>query len=164
MGMFDLLAEAMVEEYEEEGKKISFELARLFVQAETNDGIIRVMLHDPNYTAENIAAFLGVSIRFVEISMTRYKCRKKEEPEKDVTVWEQVFEMRKQDDPKSDWVKDRQERREREFSLRISEQIEAIKIFLADPDYPLEKIAELVEVSVSSIELIKKTGTSTSIK
>jgi hypothetical protein len=85
-----------------------------------------------------MATSLGISIRFVEISMARYKRKKEEEPEKDVTVWEQVFEMWKQGDPESDWTKDRQERREKEFSLSISEQIEAIKIFLANPEYPVE--------------------------
>jgi hypothetical protein len=156
MGMFDLLAEAMVEEYEEKGKKLSFELARLIVQVETNDGLIKVMLHDPEYSMESMAAFLDVSVRFVEISIARYKRRKKEELESDVTVWEQVFEMRKRDDPKSDWTQERQERSEKDFSIRISEQIEAVKIFLASPDYPVEKIAELVGISVSSIELIKR--------
>ena len=62
MGMVDLLAESMVDEYEKKGKKLSFELARLVVQAETCDGIIKVMLHDPGYSVENIATFLSVSI------------------------------------------------------------------------------------------------------
>jgi hypothetical protein len=75
-------------EYEEESKKISFELARLVVQAESNDAIIKLMLRDPKFSVENIAAFLGVSVRFVEISIDWYMRRKKEEPESDVTIWE----------------------------------------------------------------------------
>jgi hypothetical protein len=63
--MFDLLAEAMVEEYEEEGKKISFELARLVVEAESNDGIIKLMLHDPKFSVENIR--LARSVRPGEV-------------------------------------------------------------------------------------------------
>jgi hypothetical protein len=155
MGMNDLLAEAMVEEYEEKGKKISFELARLVVQAETCDGSVKLMMHIPELSAEKIAAFLGVSLRFVEISMAQHGRVKKRKPESEVIVWEQIWEMRKRDDSESYWSKDRVERREKEFSIRISEQIEAVKIFLANPDYSVHKIADLVGISVSSVELIK---------
>ena len=101
MGMNDFLAEAMVEEYEEKGKKISFELARLVVQAETCDSIVKLMMHTREFSAEKIAALLGVSLRFVEISMARHGRVKKRKPESEVTVWEQIWEMRKRDDSAS---------------------------------------------------------------
>lgn len=155
MGMDDLLAEAMVEEYEEKGKKISFELARLVVQAETNDSIVRSMMHAPEFSAEKIAAFLEVSLRFVQISVARYGSVKKGEPDGGAILWEQILEMKKRDDPKSDWSKDRQERWGKDFSIRISEQIEIVKVFLANPDYSVHKISDLVGISVSSVEKIK---------
>jgi hypothetical protein len=41
MDIVDQLAEMMVKEYEQKGKGLSFELARLTVQAKTCDGMVR---------------------------------------------------------------------------------------------------------------------------
>ena len=46
------LAEMMVKEYEQKGKRLSFELARLTVQAKTCDGMVRAMMRDPEMSAE----------------------------------------------------------------------------------------------------------------
>ncbi|HWK07394.1 MAG TPA: hypothetical protein VNS58_27365 [Puia sp.] len=69
MGIFDRLAEVMVTEYGKEGRTISFELAKLAVQVKNYDDTILLMVNDPEYSVEKMAALLHISVRFVETSM-----------------------------------------------------------------------------------------------
>ena len=80
MDIVDQLAEMMVKEYEQKGKRLSFELARLTVQAKTCDGMVRAMLRDPEMSAEKMADFLNVSAWFVKVSISRYERGKRVDP------------------------------------------------------------------------------------
>jgi hypothetical protein len=73
MGIVEQLAQIRVEEFAQEGIEISLDFARLIVKLETYDSIIRLfLLSDPEISVEKIASFLGVSVRFVKISIERY--------------------------------------------------------------------------------------------
>ncbi len=151
MGINDYLAEELVVELAESGKKMSFELARLMVMVRTYDGLTRDFLRVNNkMLAEEISGMLGVSVRFVEITMARYGYGEmKEHP---AGFQEQIAEMRAMEAVEGGGKKIDLVRYVAERVLRCEEQINAVDIFLTNTDYSIDKIAELVGVSVSFVE------------
>jgi hypothetical protein len=72
MDIFEKKARLKVEEYARKGEKMCFDDAKLLVRWEMYDSAIRVLIDDTEMTAEKIASCLGVSVRFVQISINRY--------------------------------------------------------------------------------------------
>jgi hypothetical protein len=151
MGINDYLAEELVGEFAEGGKKISFELARLTVMVRTYDGLIRDFLIVNNkMLAEEISGMMGVSVRFAEITMARYGYGKMKEHPADLQ--EQIAEMRAMDARENEGKEIDLVRYVVEKVLRCEEQINAVDVFLTNTDYSIDKIADLVGVSVSFVE------------
>jgi len=159
MNILEMLADERVREYYKKGKVVSFELARLAVQAETFDRTIGLLVLPPeNYPIEDLADLLRVSVRFVEISFARYTFRKGNDVDSDVELWEQIMEMRKEDDPESEWSEERLEHYKKEISLRLSEMTKLAKMFLAKTNYTDKRIADLVGLSGTFIHRLRQTG------
>jgi hypothetical protein len=156
MDIVDQLAEMKVKEYEQKGKELSFELARLTVQAETCDFAFMAIMDDPKMSVEKIADSLNLSVRFVKASISRHKSGRKAAPELGTVACEQILEMRKRGDPKRKWSDERREYYKKDSSLRISEQMKIAEIFVMGTNYSVDRIARLVGLPVSSVEEIKE--------
>ena len=149
MGIQDQLAKIKVEEFAERGKRISFKLAWYIAEAQTKDELVW-LLTKGNWARKDITSFLGISERFLEISLKRLN--DEEEGTGKVGILEQIAEVRAKELKDAIMMQDK-ELFEKEWYLRNEEKLTSVKVFLQETDYSDERIAELVGVSVSMVKM-----------
>lgn len=150
MNFDDVLADLKVKAYAKEGKKLSFERARLFVMIETPDFAVRAAMDSPDSLEKAIEVF-NLSPRFVEISIARYSGGKEGVPIGMVAILEQMAEVRDMEkpEPRKDATPEAEEEQTR---LRRKENDRFVEILLDETDYTDEQIAHIVGVPIRRVE------------
>jgi hypothetical protein len=153
MNTKEYLTEELLEEYAEQGKKISYEFAWYVALVRLYDEMI-LLLRKEDIDMAGFAAKLGVSERFVQLTYGRYDDRERVVglPRGRPALLEQVAELRMREPREIKDIEKDPERYERERHLRQTEEFEAVEVLLDAGYYTTAEIAEIVGVTVSYVE------------
>lgn len=163
MNTKEFLTEELLEEYAGRGEKISYELAWYVALVRLHDHMIVLLRAEPADDAAGIAAKLGVSERYVQLTVGRQFDEDRVEglPRGRAALLEQVAELRTREPRGETDIEKDPERYAREWRLRQKEEFEAVDVLLNAGCYTVPRIADLVGVTTSFVEEVHQVAMAT---